>query len=108
VWSTILQKKNLKPVPTNTSFESEDHSFEPVDDEHESIKLKVRSGNKEERFKLKRTDPMQKLFQAFCKKLELGNNRIVKFKFDGLEISGDKTPEDLEMEDDDLIDAIVK
>jgi len=70
-----------------------------------SVKLKVRSGNKEERFKLGKDDQFQKLFDAFCSRVNLPNKNV-KFMFDGRVLDPRSTPETLDMEDDDLIDAV--
>jgi len=70
-----------------------------------SVKLKVRSGNKEERFKLGKDDQFQKLFDAFCSRVNLPNKNV-KFMFDGRVLDPRSTPEALDMEDDDLIDAV--
>jgi len=72
------------------------------------IKLKVRLGNTEPlKFQISKTDSFQKLFVGFCSKSSLDLN-TVKFMFDGIAINSQSTPNDLEMEDDDLIDAAVK
>ncbi len=50
---------------------------------------------------------MSKIFQAFSNKTNL-NLKTLKFSFDGLGIEDSATPEDLELEDEDLIDVVVK
>jgi len=58
------------------------------------------------KFKLRRTDPLQKLLDSFCerKNLEKAKTRLL---FDGLTIDLDKTPDDLGMDDGDIIDSKV-
>jgi len=56
------------------------------------------------KFKLRRTDPLQKLLDGFCQKknLEKAKTRLL---FDGFIVDLEKTPDDLEMEDGDIIDS---
>jgi len=73
----------------------------------EGVKLKVRSGNQEPfKFRLPKDDTFKKLFQGFCTKAGINMNKV-KFMFDGLSLDPNSTPADHDMEDEDLIDAIV-
>ncbi len=49
---------------------------------------------------------MEKLLNGFLSKASLSASKV-KFLFDGQVISPSTTPEDLDMEDGDLIDAVV-
>jgi small ubiquitin-related modifier len=58
-------------------------------------------------FKIKRTTLLKKLMEAYCKKqgVALGS---VRFLYDGNLLKGEETPDGLEMEDQDVIDAMVE
>lgn len=68
--------------------------------------MKAQDGN-EVYFKVKRTTKLKKLMDAYCARVgkEPGS---VRFLFDGERIQPDATPEQLEMEDEDEIDAMVE
>ncbi len=57
-------------------------------------------------FKIKQTTPLRKLMEAYCQQqgLELSS---VRFLYDGNRLQGDQKPDDLEMEDEDVIDALL-
>ena len=55
-------------------------------------------------FPLPQTDALSKVMTAFAAVLEVPVSRI-KFTFDGDPISPDHTPTDLDLENDDIIDA---
>jgi|Transcript_73082 small ubiquitin-related modifier len=71
-----------------------------------SIKV-VNAEGAEVYFKIKRSTPLRKLMDAYCKKQGI-NRTSVRFHFDGRRIEDEKTAEDYEMEDDDVIDAMVE
>ena len=52
------------------------------------------------------TDPLQKAMTAFAAALDVPISKV-KFAFDGDDISPSQTAEDLDMENDDVIDARV-
>jgi len=76
------------------------------DSQQISIKV-VNADGAEVYFKIKRSTPLRKLMDAYCKKQGI-NRTSVRFHFDGRRIEDDKTAEDYEMEDDDVIDAMVE
>ena len=73
---------------------------------HLNLKVVAQDGN-EIFFKCKPTTPLQKLMQAYCTRqgLSLSN---VRFLFDGNRLSETQTPSQLEMEDGDVIDAMLE
>ena len=77
-----------------------------IKNEVAQVNLKVvnKDGN-EVFFKVKRTTAMKKLMDAYCKKSGLERNRV-RFLYDGKILEDEKTPEDYEMDDDDLIDLV--
>jgi len=73
--------------------------------EHLNIKVKSQDGN-EIYFKVKKTTQFRKVIQAYCKKVG-SEPDSVRFLFDGQRIRPDQTPAELNMEDEDEIDAMV-
>jgi len=56
-------------------------------------------------FKVKWKTRLQKLMEAYCERQSLHLLQM-RFLFDGIKVGYDQTPKDLEMEDDDEIDAM--
>ncbi|GET86177.1 small ubiquitin protein, putative [Leishmania tarentolae] len=74
----------------------------------QQISLKVVNADGAEMFfKIKRGTQLKKLIDAYCKKQGISRGSV-RFLFDGAPIDEIKTPEDLGMEDDDVIDAMVE
>eukprot|EP00474_Spongospora_subterranea_P008443 CRZ08901.1 hypothetical protein [Spongospora subterranea] len=73
--------------------------------EHLNLKVKSQDGTAVF-FKVKKHTPFKKLMEAFCKRSgkDMAN---VKFLFDGQRIREDQTPAELDMVDEDEIDAMV-
>jgi len=78
----------------------------PASGEHLSLKVKSPEGN-EVYFKVKKTTTFSKVMHAYCKKVgaEIEN---LRFLFDGQRLRPEQTPADLDMEDEDEIDAMVQ
>ncbi|KAG7194730.1 SUMO protein smt3 [Scheffersomyces spartinae] len=68
------------------------------------INLKVSDGSAEIFFKIKRATPMKKLMEAFCKRQGKPMDTL-RFLVDGTRISPENTPDDLQLEDGDVIEA---
>jgi ubiquitin len=73
----------------------------------ENINLKVmdRNGNIMH-FKMKRKKQLKKLMEVYCARQSLQMEQI-RFLFDGNRLRDSQTPDELEMEDDDVIDAML-
>ena len=72
-----------------------------------SINLKViDQGGAENHFKCRETTPLQKLMHAFCNRQGVSINSA-RFFWDGNRVNETQTPEQLDMEDGDVIDFIV-
>mmetsp|Transcript_20581 Transcript_20581/g.45044 ORF Transcript_20581/g.45044 Transcript_20581/m.45044 type:complete len:92 (-) Transcript_20581:252-527(-) len=76
-----------------------------TDGQHINLKVKAQDGN-EVFFKVKKTTPLRKLMEAYCKRQGVAEKDVV-FLFDGSRLKEDQTPHALEMEDGDEIDAMV-
>ncbi|PHR70881.1 MAG: hypothetical protein COA67_07760 [Lutibacter sp.] len=71
-----------------------------------SLKV-VNADGAEMYFKIKRGTQLKKLMDAYCKKQGISRSSV-RFLFDGSPIDENKTPDDIGMEDDDVIDAMVE
>lgn len=56
-------------------------------------------------FTMRRDEALRKLMTTFCERLKLGDYREVRFTGDGSRVKGDQTPNQLELQNDDVIDA---
>ncbi|KAI3804751.1 hypothetical protein L1987_26541 [Smallanthus sonchifolius] len=72
---------------------------------HIILKVKGQDGS-EVFFRIRRSTRLKKLMYAYCDRQSVELNSIA-FLFDGRRIHGDQTPHELEMEDDDEIDAML-
>eukprot|EP00252_Welwitschia_mirabilis_P022646 TRINITY_DN6193_c0_g1_i1.p1 TRINITY_DN6193_c0_g1~~TRINITY_DN6193_c0_g1_i1.p1 ORF type:complete len:105 (+),score=19.26 TRINITY_DN6193_c0_g1_i1:128-442(+) len=72
---------------------------------HVNLKVKGQDGN-EVFFRIKRNTQLRKLMNAYCERQSVDSNAIA-FLFDGRRLRGEQTPEELEMEDGDEIDAML-
>lgn len=68
--------------------------------------MKSQDGN-EVYFKVKRTTEFRKVMNAYCKKVGADPDSV-RFLFDGVRIRPEQTPADLNMEDEDEIDAMIQ
>ncbi|CAH01119.1 SUMO family protein SMT3 [Kluyveromyces lactis] len=68
------------------------------------INLKVSDGSSEIFFKIKKTTPLKRLMEAFAKR-QGKEIESLRFLYDGVRVLPDQTPEDLDMEDNDIIEA---
>uniref|UniRef100_A0A2C9W982 Small ubiquitin-related modifier n=1 Tax=Manihot esculenta TaxID=3983 RepID=A0A2C9W982_MANES len=57
-------------------------------------------------FRIKRSTQLKKLMNAYCDRQSVEMNSIA-FLFDGRRLRGEQTPDELEMEDGDEIDAML-
>lgn len=74
----------------------------------QQVSLKVVNADGAEMFfRIRRGTQLKKLIDAYCKKQGISRGSV-RFLFDGSPIDESKTPEDLGMEDDDVIDAMVE
>ncbi|KAK6238608.1 hypothetical protein QUC31_004077 [Theobroma cacao] len=72
---------------------------------HINLKVKGQDGN-EVFFRIKRSTQLKKLMNAYCDRQSVELNSIA-FLFDGRRLRGEQTPDELEMEDGDEIDAML-
>jgi len=91
--------------PTTNGQEGQ-QADQPAPSEHLNLKVKAQDGN-EVYFKVKKTTQFSKVMSAYCKKVG-ADLESVRFLFDGQRLRPDQTPADLNMEDEDEIDAMVQ
>nr|ACJ83845.1 unknown [Medicago truncatula] len=72
---------------------------------HINLKVKGQDGN-EVFFRIKRNTQLKKLMNAYCDRQSVDFNAIA-FLFDGRRLRAEQTPDELEMEDGDEIDAML-
>ncbi|KAK1375516.1 Small ubiquitin-related modifier [Heracleum sosnowskyi] len=72
---------------------------------HINLKVKGQDGN-EVFFRIKRSTQLKKLMNAYCDRQSVEMNSIA-FLFDGRRLQAAQTPDELEMEDGDEIDAML-
>lgn len=73
----------------------------------EQVSLKVVNAfGGEVYFKIRRNTALDKLMDAYCKKQGVSRS-AVRFLFDGSPLDGGKTPDDFDMDQDDVIDAMI-
>ncbi|XP_038712920.1 small ubiquitin-related modifier 1-like [Tripterygium wilfordii] len=72
---------------------------------HINLKVKGQDGN-EVFFRIKRSTQMKKLMNAYCERQSVDFSSIA-FLFDGRRLRAEYSPEELEMEDGDEIDAML-
>ncbi|CAA0833635.1 Small ubiquitin-related modifier 2 [Striga hermonthica] len=72
---------------------------------HINLKVKRQEGN-DVFFRIKRNTQLKKLMTAYCDRESL-NIKTIVFLFDGSRLREEHTPDELEMEDGDEIDAML-
>eukprot|EP00382_Lankesteria_abbotti_P004415 CAMPEP_0113849584 /NCGR_PEP_ID=MMETSP0372-20130328/3240_1 /TAXON_ID=340204 /ORGANISM="Lankesteria abbotti" /LENGTH=102 /DNA_ID=CAMNT_0000819447 /DNA_START=90 /DNA_END=398 /DNA_ORIENTATION=+ /assembly_acc=CAM_ASM_000359 len=76
--------------------------------ENQHLQLRVRSADGAEvYFKIKKKTKLEKLMAAYCSRLGQSQD-AVRFLFDGERVKGEHTPDELGIEDGDIIDAMVQ
>ena len=74
------------------------------DDENISLTVADQSGGAPVQFRIKKTTPLRKLMDAYCKKLGL-SKQAVRFTFDGNRLREQDTPKASGIDDGDEIDV---
>ncbi|KAL0483975.1 small ubiquitin-related modifier SUMO1 [Acrasis kona] len=71
------------------------------------LNIKVNYEGNEVFFKIKKTTPLKKLMEIFCKRQGVNQDQM-RFVFDGNRLTGTETAEQLDMDDQDTIDVLVQ
>lgn len=101
--------ENLPPNAPSDQTSIPPASVEKVESSEpaEFINIRVmdqRSGEVE--FKLRKTTPFSKLFAAYAERQALLPNTL-RYLFDGNRLRGEQTPKSVDMEEGDMVDAVV-
>lgn len=106
-----------KPATINVEEDADERKFrEQIEKEVEqsaaaaegdTVTLSIRSPGEDEAksVRIRRTDPLGKVIKAFAGKLAVDPSKL-KLMFDGERIDPERTPDNLELEDDDLLDLV--
>ena len=88
---------------------TEEKKEEKVDHLSITVKSPVRSINKDNEvmFRIKRTTPLGKLMNSYCER-QGKSLKSVRFLFDGKRLEPHNTPDEMEMDDGDIIEATVE
>ncbi|KAG8386090.1 hypothetical protein BUALT_Bualt03G0112800 [Buddleja alternifolia] len=102
VFANRRPEKNM-----STPGGTQDEDKKPGGDQsgHINLKVKGQDGN-EVFFRIKRSTQLKKLMNAYCDRQSVDFNSIA-FLFDGRRLRAEQTPDELEMEDGDEIDAML-
>eukprot|EP01027_Heterolobosea_sp_BB2_P003179 GEZU01004825.1.p1 GENE.GEZU01004825.1~~GEZU01004825.1.p1 ORF type:complete len:102 (-),score=19.08 GEZU01004825.1:43-348(-) len=96
---------NDQPPPRTTTDTAADDA---TTETKENISIKVANSEGHETiFRIKRSTPMGKLMDAYCKRQGLNMNSV-RFNFDGVRIAPAQTARELGLEEEDVIDAMVE
>ncbi|CAA2972439.1 small ubiquitin-related modifier 1-like [Olea europaea var. sylvestris] len=88
------------------SSAGQDEDKKPGDSSsHINVKVKGQDGN-EVFFRIKKGSQLKKLMTTYCDRQSVDLNAIA-FLFDGRRLRAEQTPDELEMEDGDEIDAML-
>ncbi|XP_021755686.1 small ubiquitin-related modifier 1-like [Chenopodium quinoa] len=91
---------------SSTPNQAQEEDKKPGDQSaHINLKVKGQDGN-EVFFRIKRSTQLKKLMNAYCDRQSVEFDSIA-FLFDGRRLRADQTPDELEMEDGDEIDAML-
>merc|ERR1712039_908726 len=93
-----------------SNFDSQASGSEPAPDtkpstDHINLRVVAQDGN-EVYFKIRKTTPMKKLMGAYCERQGVSLDSI-RFLFNGQRIQPEQDPSVLDMEDNDVIDAVL-
>lgn len=94
------------PTPPPSTGVKAEQAGAPLPVNQISLKV-VNADGAEMYFKIKTTTILKKLFDAYCKKQGI-SRQSVRFLFDGTPVDESKSPDDLGMEEEDVIDAMVE
>ncbi|KAL7666478.1 hypothetical protein ABC855_g136 [[Candida] zeylanoides] len=84
---------------------SDNENQQPKEEKPDThINLKVSDGSAEIFFKIKRSTPMKRLMETFCKRQGKTMDTL-RFLIDGTRVAPDSTADDLDLEDGDVIEA---
>merc|ERR1739845_94294 len=103
--SRLEEKEKRKMSGEGEEKPAEQNTSQTQSADHISLKVVDQEGN-EVYFKIKRSTPLRKLMDAYCQR-QAKTSDSIRFLYDGARVMPDSTPEEMEMEDNDIIDAVL-
>mmetsp|Transcript_9117 Transcript_9117/g.12084 ORF Transcript_9117/g.12084 Transcript_9117/m.12084 type:complete len:351 (-) Transcript_9117:133-1185(-) len=101
--STISKQQQMQHSAGSKTVHAAQESEER---NREKIVIKIKDKNqKTKKYKVFKDDPLEITFRHYCVNALKKDRKTVKFMFDGLIVQDSQTPNDLDCEDDDIIDA---
>lgn len=100
---TASAKSNIG-VSGKCDVESRDESSNT---DRKKILISVQDKDGQKQFRMYKDDKFEKLFKMYAKKIEVEVEKIT-FSFDGDRVAPNATPESLDLEDDDMLEANLK
>jgi len=97
---------NLELHKMSEAESSANQEKAPEDPNTINLRVVSQDGN-EVYFKIKKQTALRKLMDAYCQRQGIDPNSI-RFLYDGERIQVEQTPKELEMEDNDIIDAVLQ
>ncbi len=94
----------MSDVEQETKPNLQDEDVKPDVKPETHINLKVSDGSNEVFFKIKRSTPLRRLMEAFAKRQGKALTSL-RFLSEGQRVNPDDTPEDLDLEDNDVSEA---
>lgn len=89
---------------SNTEENSGSVRVKTEDDDKVTIRVQ-KEGSVDFYFTINRDEPLRKLMIAYCERRKLGDYRSLRYHLNGDRVRGHQTPNELELENDDVIDA---
>jgi small ubiquitin-related modifier len=86
--------------------ESQQQTQDEGKSDHINLRVVAQDGG-EVFFKIKKTTALRKLIDAYCERQAISPASI-RFLYDGQRIREEQTPKELDMEDNDIIDAVLQ
>lgn len=96
------ENNSAVPPPAEESGVKSEASAVP----HIALKV-INADGGEMLFRIKTTTPLKKLFDTYCKKNGV-SRQSVRFLYDGAPVDESKTPQELDLQEEDVIDAMVE
>lgn len=99
---------NMETTTSLTVYQEQKTEDHPAvaSSEHINLRVVAHDGG-EVYFKIKQSTTLGKLMAAYCDRQSISPNAI-RFLFDGQRLKDHQTPKDLNMEDNDIIDAALQ
>ncbi|PWA39272.1 ubiquitin-related domain-containing protein [Artemisia annua] len=76
-------------------------------DSHINLKVVSQMNELDPYFRVRRDEPLKQLMIRWSVRANVGDYRAIRFFFDGMRVNKDKTPNDMELEDGDCLDAFM-